>query len=78
MQAIYLTDQTAAMKIYRESMKYVLDQAYAIPAPQYPLTTFFWPWLKNFSGEQSVGYFMYDSWTTWAWLDQKLKSSMGY
>jgi peptide/nickel transport system substrate-binding protein len=78
MQRLYLVDQKAAMLKYRELMKFVLDQAYVVPGPAYPLTTFWWPWVKNYSGESSVGYYMYDSWATFVWIDQPLKKSMGY
>jgi len=73
-----LTDLTAAMAITKELMKYILDQAYAIPSPRYPLYCLWWPWLKNYTGETSVGYFTGDSWVQWIWIDQELKKSMGY
>ena len=78
MQRLYLTDPKGAMRVYKDLMKYVLDQAYVVSRPIYPLTTFWWPWLKNYSGEQSVGYFMYESWATWVWIDAPLKKKMGY
>ena len=78
MQSLYLVDPEAAMATFKDSMKYVLDQAYVISRPMYPLTNFWWPWLKNYTGEYSVGYIMYDSWAQWVWLDQALKASMGH
>ncbi|MEK7353488.1 MAG: ABC transporter substrate-binding protein, partial [Chloroflexota bacterium] len=50
MKSLYLTDSKAAMKVFKELMKYVLDQAYVVSRPIYPQTTFWWPWLKNYSG----------------------------
>ena len=78
MKSLYLTDSKAAMRVFKDLMKYVLDQAYVISRPIYPQTTFWWPWVKAYSGEQSVGYFMYESWATFIWIDQDLKKSMGY
>ena len=78
MQSLYLVDPKAAQATFKDSMKYVLDQAYVISRPMYPLTNFWWPWLKNYTGEYSVGYIMYDSWAQWIWIDQTLKRSMGY
>ena len=78
MQSLYLVDSQAAMATFKDSMKYVLDQAYVISRPIYPLTTFWWPWVKNYSGEYSVGYIRWDNWVTWAWMDEGLKKSMGY
>lgn len=78
MQRTYLTDTKAAMAIFKENMKYVLDQAYVISRPIYPQTTYWWPWVKNYSGEYSVGYIRQDSWAEWVWIDQSLKKSMGH
>jgi peptide/nickel transport system substrate-binding protein len=78
MMSEYLVDPKAAMATFKESMKYTLDQAYVISRPMYPLTTFWWPWLKNYTGEYSVGYVGYESWARWVWIDQSLKKTMGY
>jgi len=67
-----------AMSIMRETVKHVLDQAYAIPSPVYRSITFWWPWLRNYSGETTIGYFMGDFWTTYVWIDQDMKKEMGY
>ncbi len=77
MMSLYLVDPKAAMATFKESMKYVLDQAYVVSRPMYPQTTFWWPWLKNYTGEYSVGYVGYESWAQWIWIDQDLKTSMG-
>jgi hypothetical protein len=37
-----------------------------------------WPWLKAYSGELSVGYFSGDSWARYIWVDQALKKSAGH
>lgn len=78
MQSQYLTDPKAAMATFKESMKHVLDQAYVVSRPIYPQTTFWWPWLKNYTGEYSVGYIRFDTWAEWVWIDQALKQSMGH
>jgi len=74
--AMVTKGEAEAMRLYKEMMKYVLDQAYGIPRPQVPTYNFWWPWLKNYSGETSVGY--YESFAQWVWIDQALKKSMGY
>ena len=72
-----LTDMHQAMVMYREMTKYVVDQAYAIPAVIGSFHTLWWPWLKNYSGELTVGY---DDpiWPSFIWYDETLKKSMGY
>jgi peptide/nickel transport system substrate-binding protein len=77
-QAGAVTDFKGSMKITKELMKYLLDQAYCIPAPRYPQEVFWWPWLKNYSGETTVGYFPGDSWVRYIWIYEKLKDSMGH
>lgn len=73
-----ITDPAGAMDETRELMKHVLDQAYVINAPSFPRSLFYWPWLKNYSGERSMGYFWVHSWPQYIWIDQDMKASMGY
>ncbi|MBI2830208.1 MAG: ABC transporter substrate-binding protein [Chloroflexi bacterium] len=77
MQKLFVTDRAGAYRRYKELMKYVLDQAWAIPAVNAPQYTIWWPWIKNYSGEFSPGY-NNRIWMNWVWLDQDLKKSMGY
>ncbi|MEK7353584.1 MAG: ABC transporter substrate-binding protein, partial [Chloroflexota bacterium] len=48
-----ITDMNKSMGMIKELMKHVLDQAYAIPLPAAPSYIFWWPWLKNYSGENT-------------------------
>jgi peptide/nickel transport system substrate-binding protein len=73
-----MTDFGPAMAMEKELLKYVLDKAYCIPTPAYPIFSLWWPWLKNYTGETSVGYAPGDSWAQWIWIDKDLKKSMGY
>jgi peptide/nickel transport system substrate-binding protein len=73
-----ITDFRPSMKLTKELLKYVLDQAYCIPTPAYPIYSLWWPWLKNYSGETSVGYAPGYSWVEYIWYDQALRKSMGY
>ncbi len=76
---IALTDHVGAMKRTREILKdYILYQAYAIPAPDAPVTVFWWPWLKGYSGEVITLSGKYNRWAAWTWIDQDLKKTMGY
>jgi peptide/nickel transport system substrate-binding protein len=72
-----VTDLPAAMTETRELMKYLLEGAWIIPTPRYPTYTLWWPWLKNYSGENSMGWLAF-TWPWWVWVDQNLKKSMGY
>ena len=68
----------AGMREMKELLKYMLDQAYAIPVPYVATTTFWWPWLKNYSGETSIGYYDAPNWVPFTWIDQDLKKSLGH
>src|SRR3990172_9434888 len=70
--------QDEAMTIYRELLKHVLAQAYTLPRPSAPDYQMWWPWVKNYHGEQQVGTWNYRTWTTYLWQDQELKKSMGH
>jgi peptide/nickel transport system substrate-binding protein len=74
---IVKSGMSAGMDQMRELLKYIMVQAYAIPVPYVPVTTFWWPWLKNYTGELSVGYYDAPNWATYTWIDQDLKKSMG-
>jgi len=70
--------QDEAMRLMKEIQPHLLSQAYAMPVPYIPRYTFAWPWVKNYSGELTLGYFVGDFWATYIWLDQDLKKEMGY
>lgn len=73
-----ITDLKQAMRIYKDLLKnYVLERAYAIPDVIGSVYSFWWPWLKNYSGEWTVGY---DDpiWPQYIWYDEAMKKSMGY
>ena len=73
-----VSDLYQAMDLFREMSKHVMDQAYVIPRVTGYVTHFWWPWLKNYNGEESLGYYNTYNWAQYVWLDQDLKKSMGY
>lgn len=73
-----ITDMHQAMKIFREKIfKYCLTQAYAVPDVIGSYHNLWWPWIKNYSGEITIGYDN-NNWQTFVWYDEELKKSMGY
>ena len=66
----------AADPIHKELMKYVLDQAWVIPFPKAPGYRLWWPWVKNYHNEFSVGYWNEGNWVKWTWIDKDLKDQM--
>ncbi|MBI2850844.1 MAG: ABC transporter substrate-binding protein [Chloroflexi bacterium] len=76
--ALLTESETSGMRLYKEMMKYVLDQAYVIPGVSGSSSRFWWPWLKNYSGEFTTDFGSGNSWIRWVWLDQDMKKKMGY
>lgn len=74
----FITDgETKAFQMMKDLTKYIYAQVYEISGVGGPSYRFWWPWLKNYSGEANVGYFE-QTFPTWVWIDQDLKKSMGY
>ena len=69
-------DEAAVDKIHREMLPYILEQAYVLALPASYNYRFWWPWVKNYSGEASVGYYNVLNYTKYIWIDQELKKSM--
>ena len=63
---------------YREMLPYLLSQAYVIPKPQAYSYVLWWPWIKNYHGENSIGNTNSWNWIQFVWYDQNLRKSMGY
>jgi peptide/nickel transport system substrate-binding protein len=72
-----ITDIHQAMAMYKELTKYVVEQAFAVPAVVGSYYVLWWPWLGGYSGERFIGYD--DSiWPAYIWYDQDLKKAMGH
>ena len=65
-------------EIYRNLLPYVLEQAWVIPKPAVYGYNLWWPWVKNYHGESSIGYTNTSNYPKYIWLDQDLKASMGF
>ena len=72
-QSNIMINYPAADLAFKNLVPYLLDQSFLIPMPA-PWGYRIWqPWLKNFYGEGSI-----DVWLKYAWIDEDLKSTMGY
>ena len=69
-------DEEKVDAIHRELMPYLLEQAYVVGLPGPYTYRFWWPWVKNYSGEGSVGYWNGSGWARYVWIDQELKNSL--
>jgi peptide/nickel transport system substrate-binding protein len=57
---------------------FMLEQAWGIWMPAPHAYKMWWPWLQNYNGEGNMGYFDPNRWSQYIWLDEEMKSAMGY
>jgi len=76
MMSISIADPAAADAIHKELMKYELPRVVSIPGVCPPGYHMWWPWVKNYHGESSLGYTNYPNFIKYLWIDQALKKSM--
>lgn len=65
-----IVNMMEADRLYRDTLPYILEQAYYIPAPTPKNYTLWWPWLKNYYGESPISFSKY------CWIDQDLKEEI--
>lgn len=70
------TDEAAMMRINRELMPFLLEQAYVIPNVIPTLYMLWWPWLKNNYGTYACGYYNLGATVKYSWLDRDMKFEM--
>jgi ABC-type transport system substrate-binding protein len=71
-------DYAERMRLLKEVNAYIQEQALGYATPEGYQYFFWWPWVKGFSGEYSVGYYDGLNFPLWIWVDQDLKKEMGY
>jgi peptide/nickel transport system substrate-binding protein len=70
------SDRSARVKMAQENVIHLLSQAYVITPPTPQVFTMWQPWVKNFHGEDYVGYHNQNTWPKYIWLDRDLKEEM--
>jgi peptide/nickel transport system substrate-binding protein len=72
-------DEDECDRIHCEMLPYLLEQCYVLQTAGYYTYRFWWPWVKNYSGEGSLDYYGgITTWTPYVWIDQELKQEMGH
>ena len=74
----YPVQETKAREILKEISQYIAEQAWVVDLPLSYSYVVWWPWVKGFQGESSVGYYAAGNQVSFIWLDQELKKEMGY
>ncbi len=71
---VYPFDTAAADKLIKDQTPYILDNCWVITPP---LPFVFWftqPWLHNYNGEVTLGYYQSGNTAAYRWIDQALKA----
>jgi peptide/nickel transport system substrate-binding protein len=74
-------DEEQDDQIHTQMLPYLIEQCYVIQTAGADAYRFWWPWVKNYDGEMSVGYYKALSISNndaCVWIDQALKKSMGH
>jgi peptide/nickel transport system substrate-binding protein len=65
-----------AIAVLKDIFVYVTEQVISIELPT-PYSYRFWqPWVKDYHGENSVGFFNYYNFPNYVWMDQDMKEEM--
>ncbi len=66
------------VKAVKDLMPEVMEDCWGIWMPVPQTYIMWWPWLQNFHGEVSIGYFTPTKHARYVWIDTEMKKSMGY
>jgi peptide/nickel transport system substrate-binding protein len=71
-------DDSKWMKLIKDITPFMLEQSWGIWMPVSYKYTMWWPWVKNFNGEQQMSFAKPFEFTQYVWIDQAMKKSLGY
>ncbi len=76
MMTVSIANPAEADALHKELMKYELPRVVSIPGVCPPGYHMWWPWVKNYHGESSLGYTNFPNFIKYIWIDQDMKKSM--
>jgi len=76
LNTMYPFDEAGAMALIKAQTPYILEQCWEITPPLADVNWFCQPWLKNYNGEVTVGYYQSTGAAMYRWIDQKLKTEL--
>lgn len=77
-QIVVERDATKALKLEKQMVLRFLGGASMIPMPLHANEDYVWPWVKNYYGAISAGYYNFDPMLEQMWIDKGLKKSLGH
>jgi ABC-type transport system substrate-binding protein len=76
LNTLYPFDEAGAMALIKAQTPYILEQCWEITPPLADVFWFCQPWLKNYHGEVTCGYYQSTNCNMFRWIDQKLKTQL--
>ncbi len=72
-------DASKRNAMIKELGVYILGRVYSIPMNSKLMANYWWPWIKNYYGEVSIGDVAdFEVPLSMSWIDQAMKSEMGF
>ena len=72
------TDIDELQRLVKELDMYAIERHWVVWSPMNPTFDAFWPWVKGYNGEFTLGYMQKHFLLARVWIDQELKEAMGY
>jgi peptide/nickel transport system substrate-binding protein len=76
LNTMYPFDEPGAMALIKAQTPYILEQCWEITPPLADVFWFCQPWMKNFHGEVTIGYYQTFNAIQYRWIDAKLKAEL--
>lgn len=76
LNTLYPFYEAEAMALIKAQTPFILEQCWEITPPLADVNWFCQPWLKNFNGEVTCGYYQSTGCAMYRWIDSKLKKEL--
>jgi len=76
--ALTIIDDAERNAVLKDLSVYANDQAVYLSFGSAPELRYWWPWVKNYYGEKDIGCFYFGPLIARMWIDQDLKTEMGF
>jgi len=71
-------DNDKWIKALKDLVPFMLEESWGVFLPVPESYIMWWPWLQNYYGCIHVGYAEFGKYVFYAWMDEEMKTSMGY
>jgi len=71
-----MLDDAKFRSIVKDMVPYILSQSWYIPMPVPYYYYAWWPWVKGYGGESTVGYYRSGDYVKYIWIDEDLRKEM--